>query len=233
MNTDVPAYRLVNNHFSAPPGKVGLLYGEHGVFPTATLIASEIIMHHQSVVFIDAANRVDPYFLAKLARYKGFAPHAFLDRAFVSRAFTCYQLDVAVTDGLLEYMQSVEARVLLVYGPIDLFDDNQATMKDIDDIIQRVHNTFELLKHHHISTMLVSKTPHFQIKERERLFLPFKEMSDVIYRLESYYTMQHITMEKLPHGTNTTNGNTLNPARRGKLVEIPAGAQERGSRYTR
>ncbi len=232
MNMTVPAYRFVNNHFSAPPGKVGLLYGEHGVYPTATLIASEIIKHQRPVVFIDAANRVDPYFLAKLARYKGFAPENFLDMAFVSRAFTCYQLDVSITEGLLEYMQSVRAQVLIVYGPIDLFDDDQATMKDIVDIIQRIHQTFEILKHHNISTMLVSKIPRFQIKEREQLINPMKEMSDVIYKLESYDSTQRITMEKIPYGTNITNSNNLDTERRSKLVEIPEGAQKRGSRYS-
>jgi hypothetical protein len=232
MNMNIPAYRFVNNHFSAPPGKVGLLYGEHGVYPTATLIASEIIKHHRSVVFIDAANRVDPYFLAKLARYKGFAPHDFLDRAFVSRAFTCYQLDVSITEGLLEFMQLVNAHVLIVYGPINLFDDDQATMKDIVDIIQRIHLTFEILKYHNISTLLVSKIPRFQIKEREQLFVPLKDMSDVIYKLESNSTTQRITLEKIPYGTNSAHSNTLDTERRSKLVEIPEGAQKRGSRYS-
>ncbi|HVN47456.1 MAG TPA: hypothetical protein VMU30_01410 [Bacteroidota bacterium] len=233
MNTNLPAYRVVNNDFTEPPGKLGLLYGEHGVYSTATLVAAEIIRYQSPVVFVDGANRVDPYYLARLARYTGFAPHTFLNRAFVSRAFTCYQMDVALTDGLLEYMQSVNSRVLLIYGPIDLFDDEQVTMRDIVDMIRRIHLAFELLKRHHISTMLVSKTPHFQMKGRERLLLQFKEMSDVIYRLESYDTMQHIIMEKVPYGTNSTNSNALDSARRGKLVEIPAGAQERGSRYTR
>ena len=232
MNMNVPAYRFVNNHFSAPPGKVGLLYGEHGVYPTATLIASEIIKHLRSVVFIDAANRVDPYFLAKLARYRGFAPEKFLDRAFVSRAFTCYQLDVSITEGLLEYMQSVNAHVLIVYGPIDLFDDDQATMKDIVDIIQRIRLTFEILKHNNISTMLVSKIPRFQIKEREQLLIPLKDMSDVIYKLESFNTSQRISMEKIPYGTNLANSYNLDSERRSKLVEIPEGAQKRGSRYS-
>jgi hypothetical protein len=129
-------------------------------------------------------------------------------------------------------MQSVRAQVLIVYGPIDLFDDDQATMKDIVDIIQRIHQTFEILKHHHISTMLVSKIPRFQIKEREQLLNPIKEMSDVIYRLESYDTTQRITMEKIPYGTNFANSNSLDTERRSKLVEIPEGSQKRGSRYS-
>jgi hypothetical protein len=233
MAAFLPAYRVVDDHFTAPPGKVGLLYGAHGVYPTATLVAAEIIRRNRPVVFVDAANRVDPYYLAKLARYKGYAPEEFLGRAFVSRAFTCYQFDVAITDGLLEFMQSVGAGVLIVYGPLDLFDDAQVPMADVVDILRRVKQTFDRLKEYHISTMMVSRIPHVQVKGREQLMQPLKAMADVVYRLESYERTQHIIMEKIAYGKNGADSNPLDPARRSKLVEIPDGAQKRGSRYSR
>jgi len=232
MNALIPAYKVVNTHFSAPPGKVGLLYGDRGVYPTATLVASELIKRRGAVVFVDGANRVDPYYLAKLARYQSLDPYFFLDRAFVSRAFTCYQFDVTVTDGLLEFMQSVQSTVLVVYGPLDLMDDEQAPLRDVYDILTRVKGTFEMLKHHHISTLMVSKDVKFQIREREKLFPLLYRMSDVVYRLDHIEGFQRITIEGESHGTNNPDRHAIDPGRRSQLVKIPAGAQKRGSRYT-
>ena len=134
MDALVPAYKVVQRHFSAPPGKIALLYGERGVYATATLVASEVIRRCGAVVFVDAANRVDPHYLARLARYRSLDPAEVLERAFVSRAFTCYQFDVAITDGLIDMLHSVNAASVIIYGPLDLMDDEQAPLADIYDI---------------------------------------------------------------------------------------------------
>lgn len=233
MNALVPAYKVVQRHFSAPPGKIGLLYGERGVYATATLVASEVIRRCGAVVFVDGANRVDPHYLARLARYRSLDPAAFLERAFVSRAFTCYQLDVAITDGLVELMRSVEAASLIIYGPMDLMDDEQAPLGDIYDILSRIKRTLEELKRENISTLLVSKVPRFQIREREKLFPMLKTMSDVVYKLDSVGGYQRITLEGGTNGTNGGNRNAIDTAGRTKLVQLPEGAQKRGSRFSR
>ncbi|MGE5313320.1 MAG: hypothetical protein ACM3Q4_01340 [Acidobacteriota bacterium] len=233
MNALVPAYKVVQRHFSAPPGKIGLLYGERSVYATGTLVASEVIRRCGAVVFVDGANRVDPYYLARLARYRSLNPAEFLERAFVSRAFTCYQLDVAITDGLVEMLHAVNAASLIVYGPMDLMDDDQAPLCDVYDIWARIRRTLEQLKSENISTLLVSKVPHFQIREREKLFPMLKTMSDVVYRLDSVGGYQRITLEGGTNGTNGGNRNIPDTAGRTKLVKLPEGAQKRGSRFSR
>lgn len=229
----IPAYKVVNNHFSAPPGKIGLLYGEHSVFPTATLVASEIIKRNKPVVFVDGANRVDPYYLAKLARYKGSNPSDFLKMAYVSRAFTCYQLEVTINEGLFDFMQSVNSTTLVLYGIIDLMDDEQVPMKDVFEIMRSIRRTLFALRSESISTLMVSKIPHFQIQKRENLFQSVKNIADVKYRLERYDYYQKITIEGNTDGKNHTNSNHVDRPGASKLVELPQGSQKRGSNYSR
>jgi hypothetical protein len=233
MDALVPAYKVVQRHFSAPPGKIGLLYGERGVYATATLVASEVIRRCGAVVFVDAANRVDPHYLARLARYRQLDPAVVLEHAYVSRAFTCYQFDVAITDGLVDMLHAVNAASVIIYGPLDLMDDEQAPMADIYDIFTRVKATLDELKSENISTLLVSAVPHFQIKEREKLLPLLKTMADVVYRLDSVGGYQRITLEGGTYGTNGGNRNAVDTAGRTKLVQLPAGAQKRGSRFSR
>lgn len=227
METKTSPHKFIDRHFTAPPGKVGLLYGEKKVYSLATLIGAEILMHTPGIVIIDGANRVDPYLFAKLARMKKIDPYYFLDRAYVTRAYTCYQLDISITDGLFAFIRSVDAQFLVVYGLIDLFDDEQVPVVDIMDILHRVRGTLLYLKANGISTLLVSSFPRFQIKEREQFFKQMSAMSDVRYRLEQHDLTQHIILEENTDGKNNTNGNNADTIRRKQLVTIPPGIAER------
>ena len=224
--------QFVTQHFYNPPGKIGLLYGDSSIYPTTTIVASEIIKRNGGVVFVDGANRVDPYYLAKLARYQNINPTTVLNKAYVARAFTFYQLDVTITDGLLEFIQSVNASSVIVLGLLDLVDDEQVPLRDVYDILQRVQATFKTLANNGISTLMVSKIPHFQLRDRNSLFSILQENADIIYKVESLETPHQILVEQRKHdGKNNTNSDNTYPARRSKLVELPPGAQKRGSRY--
>ncbi|MBI2429993.1 MAG: hypothetical protein HYV29_14585 [Ignavibacteriales bacterium] len=211
--TELP-HKFVDRHFSASPGKIGLLYGEKCIYPLSTLIAAEILKRSQSIVFIDGANRVDPYFLAKLARYQEIDPYNFLDRVYVTRAYTCYQLDISITDGLLDYVRLVDARIVIVYGLTDLFDDDQVPVSDITDILRRVRQTLVYLKANGVSVLLVSSYPRFHIKEREQFFKQMMLMTDIRYRLEQNDTLQRVILEEPHNGKNHTDRNNAHPVRR-------------------
>jgi hypothetical protein len=230
MNQLLAPQAFVDQHFTAPPGKIGLLYGERKVYSLGMLIASEILVRGGSLVVIDGANRLDPYLLARFARYKHLSPYDFLDHTYITRAYTCYQLDISITDGLFSYLNRVDARIVIVYGLIDLFDDDQVPAADISDILRRVRQTLVYLKANGISTLLVSSYPRFQLKEREKLFTQMAAMSDVRYRLEQHDFSQHIILEENTNGKNHADSHYVDPIRRRQLVTIPAGVAERGSR---
>ena len=231
MNMTELPHKFVDRHFSASPGKIGLLYCEKGVYPLSTLIAAEILKHSRSIVFIDGANRIDPYFLAKLARYQMIDPYNFLDRVYVTRAYTCYQLDISITDGLLDFVRQVDGRIVIVYGVLDLFDDDQIPVSDIIDILRRIRQSLVHLKANGISVLLVSSYPHFHLKEREQFFKHMMFMTDIRYRLEHEDTLQRVILEEPPHGKNNPDSNNAHPVRREQLVAIPPGAAERRPKY--
>jgi hypothetical protein len=228
MERSLAPQAFVNRHFSAPPGKVGLLYGERTVYSLAMLVASEILAGGDGLVMIDGANRLDPYLLARLARYQHRHPDDFLERTYITRAYTCYQLDISITDGLLSFLGRVGARIVIVYGLIDLFDDDQVPAGDAADILRRIRQTFVHLKANGISTLLVSSAPRFRLKEREKLFAQMSAMADVRYRLEKRDDSHHIILEETLHGKDHTDGHHAHPIRGRQLVAIPAGAAERG-----
>jgi hypothetical protein len=233
MQALLPTYKFIEQHFTAPPGKVGLLYGEKKVYSLAMLITAEMLLREQNVVIIDGANRVDPYLLAKLARMRNIDPYCFLDRVHVTRAYTCYQLDISITDHLLEFVRTTGACCVIIFGLLDLFDDDQVPLSDIADILRRVHQTFVHLKANGVSTLLVSVPPRFQLKEREKFFQSMTAMSDVSYRLEENGESQQVILEGNNNGKNNTDSNNAHTIRREQLVSVPAGTAERRSKYFR
>ncbi|MEW5800214.1 MAG: hypothetical protein AB1728_14545 [Bacteroidota bacterium] len=222
-----PPYKIIAQHFSALQGKICLLYGTKEVYSLATSLTAEFLGLSETVVCIDGANRVDPYALSKIARIHLVDPYTYLDRVYVSRAYTCYQLDVSITDGLFDFLRSVGARILLIYGLINLFDDDQVPDMDIVDILRRVRQALVHLKANGISVLLVSSYPHFHLKRREEYFKHMMLMSDVHYRLETDDTSQHTFIEESCNGKNNTDGNHAYPIRAKQLVTIPPRAAER------
>jgi hypothetical protein len=52
------------------------------------------------VVFVDGGNSFDPYSVAEIARNYGLDSRAVLERIYVSRAFTAYQLSSLILEEL-------------------------------------------------------------------------------------------------------------------------------------
>ncbi|MDD8017324.1 MAG: hypothetical protein PHP42_03005 [Bacteroidota bacterium] len=235
METLQHTYQVVQRGMENPPAKIGLLYGAHGVYQTATLLMAEVVKRNGTVAVVDGANRIDPYYLPKIAQLHALNAEEFLQHAYVSRAFTFYQIDVSLTDGLLEFMQSINSKVLLVYGLLDLIDDEQVAIPDIHDILQRITVMFAQLKAKGISILLVSTPLRFELYEREKYFSELEKMSDIVYRLDhhhqNYFT---ITIEEGEnHGTLNPHSNNDHRSGKSTLVELPTGAQKRGTRYAR
>lgn len=231
MDTAELSSKIIDSHFSTPQGKICLLYGTKEVYSLATSLTAEFLSRSKTIVCIDGANRVDPYALSKIARIHLIDPYTFLDRVYVSRSYTCYQLDVSITDGLLDFLRSVDTHILLIYGLIDLFDDDQVTDSDIVDILRRVRQALVHLKANGISVLLVSSYPHFHLKRREEYFKHMMLMSDVHYRLECDGTFQQMFREEPRNGKNNADGNHAYPVRAKQLVTIPPRAAERRPAY--
>jgi hypothetical protein len=77
---------------------------------------------------VDAANRFDPYALAREARRRGLAPETALSRVQVARAFTSHQLLHLLHGDLLRRLEP--GGLVLVLGPVSLFYDEQVPLAE-------------------------------------------------------------------------------------------------------
>jgi len=75
------------------------------------------------VVYIDGGNTFDPYAVSAIAQEYGLEPRSALEKIFISRAFTAYQLTALVFEKLEEALKRYRAKLVVISDITGLFLD--------------------------------------------------------------------------------------------------------------
>jgi len=117
--------------FAEQSGKIFLLYGARPVFFLALQMAAQAMTGNQSIAVVDGCNRFDVHALSRFARIRKIDPTEFLNRIYISRGFTCYQMEQAIAWKLPNFMNKVHSRTALIFGLLDTFYDEQASVREV------------------------------------------------------------------------------------------------------
>ncbi len=108
----------------------GILTFGSAMRPLTAAAAAWGVARGWRVFVVDAANRFDPYQLAREGRKRGLRPEQVLSRVWVARAFTCHQLVQLVQEGLPAELAGVEKSLVILLGPCSLFYDEQVPLAE-------------------------------------------------------------------------------------------------------
>ena len=169
--------------FVAPPGKVCLLYGDKLIFNLSLRMAAYAMAQGSSVAVVDGCNRFNVHLLSHFARERRIDPDEFLRRIFISRGFTCYQMEQAVSARLPAFLESIGSNVAMIFGLLDTFYDEQASFREVQQILRRLLGTLQEIKASGVSVLLACTEWNVLPKERNQLFTTLKAGMDTIYRL--------------------------------------------------
>jgi hypothetical protein len=169
--------------FAAPPGKVCLLYGDNLIFHLSLRMAAHAMATGAPVAVVDGCNRFNVHLLSHFARERRIDPEEFLRRIFISRGFTCYQMEQAVGGRLPLFLQSIGSNVAMIFGLLDTFYDEQASSREVQQILRRLLGALHGMKAEGISVLLACTEWNVLPKERRQLFVTLKSGMDTIYRL--------------------------------------------------
>jgi len=219
----------------APAGKLYCLHGDDSVFRLSLTAAASVLLNGVPLVVVDGTNRFDLYYITEFARRwgRGSAPSAVLDRIFISRAFTCYQMEAVVTERLGPFMQRAGAPVALIFGLLDTFYDEQAPLFEVRGCLERVVGALAELKRSNVSVLLASRDWHPAAAGRGMLFPRLAASMDRVFALRRDDQALRITAEGSQraggsHGTHGPHIYDGPAAGTGQLGKIPAGAAQRG-----
>jgi hypothetical protein len=225
--------------FAEKPGKVFLLYGARSIFTISLQMAAQAMIGGKPIAVVDGCNRFDVHALSRFARTRKIDPNSFLNRIFISRGFTCYQMEQAIARKLPAFLANIQSSTALIFGLLDTFYDEQASLREVRQILQRLLHAFGEMKSAGVSLLLVCSERKVEPQERNQLFTTLKNGVDRVYKLDTdergtlKLMLETQRMEQLssashfirkgtsPHGTNRTD--LYQSDRRGtvKLVKVP------------
>ena len=171
--------------FTDAPGKVFLLYGEHPIFQLSLQMAAHAMAGGNSLAVVDGCNQFDVHALSRFARMRKIDPNKFLSRIFISRGFTCYQMEQAITHKLPAFLTAIHSKTALIFGLLDTFYDEQAQLREVQQILQRVLVSFQEMKAAGSSLLLVCLERTVAPPERNQLFATLKNGVDRVYKLDA------------------------------------------------
>lgn len=93
---------------------------------------------NSTVTYVDGGNTFDPYVVSAMAREYGLEPKSVLEKIFVSRAFTAYQLTALVFDKLEDTLKRCRSKVVIVSDITGLFLDRDVPKKEGRDIFGKM-----------------------------------------------------------------------------------------------
>ena len=229
---------LTDRFKDPPPGKLFLLYGDPAVFPLSLTVAAHTLMQGSAIAVVDGANRFDVHLIGSIARRHALDPHTVLDRIFISRGFTCYQMEAAITRRLGPFLHNIQSSTALILGLLDTFYDEQAPFREVQQILERVTATLKELKSRGVSILLASQSWNVIPKERNQLLQTLKARVDQIYRLEMSEANEprlflELSQRRINHGTDRTDVHEHHRSRDGVMVEVPPRAPQRRPRTVR
>jgi hypothetical protein len=170
--------------FATPEGKVCLLYGDGAIFPLALRMAARAMTSGAAIAVVDGANRFNVHLLTRFARERRIDPDAFLRRIYISRGFTCYQMEQAVIHRLPAFLRTIDSRTALVFGLLDTFYDEQASLREVRQILSRILDAFRHMRSDGISLLLVSREQRVLPAERNQLFDTLRDGMDRVVQLQ-------------------------------------------------
>ena len=191
----VPYSMLVQQFRAAPPGKLYCLHGSGDVFRLSLTAAAHVLLGGVPMTLVDGTNRFDVYYIAEFARrfasqqldgmeQKRVEPDSLLRNIFIARAFTCYQMEATITERLSAFVQKRKSPVVIIFGLLDTFYDDQAPLFEVKASLQRIIAALHRLKQEHVSVLLASMDVRPASPERNALLPSLLAAMDQVYRVE-------------------------------------------------
>jgi hypothetical protein len=120
-------------------GDFGVLYGEGSslmgfVLCVRCVLPTDLHGLGCDVVFVDGGNSFSPYLVSEVARGYGFDPRYVLERIYVSRAFTAYQLSALILEKLEPFTDRHDVGLVFVSDIASLFLDRDIPKREAVDV---------------------------------------------------------------------------------------------------
>ena len=198
-------------------GNYSALYGPLAVLPLSLLLCVRAQLPYQlgglesNVVFVDGGNTFRLYDVSYIAQLHQLDPREVLERIFISRAFTAYQMTSLILDKLQDAVEKHNSKLVIISDIAGLYLDKDVPKREAKDIFNQL--TVHLSKFAKKNRVIVVATYFPRYLSKLNIF--FKAVAcgraNFVASVEPSKCGQQFVLEKHPFfnlgKTNLTSGN--------------------------
>jgi hypothetical protein len=151
-----------------------------------------------NVLFVDGGNSFRLYDVSAFAQSSELDPKEVLERIFVSRAFTAYQLTSLVFEQLQSAIERYESKLVILSNLAQLYLDSDVPKKEAQEVfLQLTAYLADFAKKNRV-ILVATYSPCFWSK-RSRFFEEVLcERGDVVVAIKKFRGRPHFVLEKHP-----------------------------------
>ena len=189
-------------------GDFAVLHGSHAVSSIASLLCIRAQLPSQlgglgsNVVFIDGANTFRLYHITRLARLHKLDPKQVLDRIYISRAFTAYQMTSLILQKLEDAVKTCNAKLVIVSDIAAMFLDKDVEDEEAKRIYSQVTTRLSNFARENQIIVVTTYPPHQDSPRNIYLQTMTCGRANVVMAFRQTKYEREITLEK--HPTFTT-----------------------------
>jgi hypothetical protein len=185
-------------------GDFALLHGSHAVSSLTSLLCIRAQLPPQlgglgsNVVFIDGANTFRLYQITRLARLHQLDPKQVLDRIYISRAFTAYQMAALILQKLEDTVKTCNAKLVIISDIAAMFLDKDVPEEEAKRIYSQVTTRLSNFTREQHAITVATYPPH----EGSQRNIYLKELTsgraNVVLSLKQTKHDREVFLEKHP-----------------------------------
>jgi hypothetical protein len=197
--------RNVNNLFSGfTIGDFAVLYGAHSVQSLVSLLCVRAQLPPQlgglgsNVVFLDGGNTFRLYQVARLARLHHLDPKKTLERIYLSRAFTAYQMTALILEKLKETVKRYNAKLAIISDIAGFFLDKDVPEYEARRVYSQVAAYLSNFAKENQIALIATYLPHKETKRNSFLQAVTCGKANVVISLNQTKYEREFVLEKHP-----------------------------------
>jgi len=181
-----------------------VLYGEPTVLPLSLLLTVRAQLPFQlgglgtNVVFVDGGNTFRLYDVSHIAQLHQLDPKQVLERIYISRAFTAYQMTSIILEKLKETVEKFNSKLVIISDIAGLYLDKDVPKREAIDVFNQL--TIYLSKFAEENQLIIMATylPHYHSKQNTFFQAALCGRANVVISIKPSKFGQQFVLEKHP-----------------------------------
>jgi hypothetical protein len=186
------------------PGDFAVLHGSQSLITLAARICVRAQIPTQlgglssNVVFIDGGNTFRLYKTARIAQLHKLDPRKVLERIFISRAFTAYQLTSLIMEKLEETVKKYNTKIVVISDIAGFFLDEDIPEEEAQKVYSQILSYLSGFAKKHQIVLIATYLPHNDTKRNSILKETTVSKAGLVLSFSKTAYTSEIELEKHP-----------------------------------